>query len=106
MIKNEPENLFAVLNIAPTADLKAIREAYSKMSAKYHPEENPEEWKKIHNAYKKLTEILKDEKSIEELTESIFSDITNASLERERSAYRNKPERESFESKKERESTA
>ena len=101
MIKNEPENLFAVLNIAPTADLKVIREAYSKMSAKYHPEENPEEWKKIHNAYKKLTEILKDEKSIEELTESIFSDITNASSDKEGSVSHGKTVWNPAESKKE-----
>ena len=81
MIKNEFESLFAILGLAPTYDLKAIRKAYSKMSAKYHPEENPEEWKKIHNAFKSLTEIFNDEKGMEELAQIAFSDILDTPKE-------------------------
>ena len=85
MIKNEFESLFAILGLAPTNDLKAIRKAYSKMSAKYHPEENPEEWKKIHNAFKSLTEILNDEKGMEELAQIAFLDFLDTS--KEKNAY-------------------
>ena len=85
MIKNELESLFAILGLAPTTDLKAIRKAYSKMSAKYHPEENPEEWKKIHNAFKSLTDFLNDEKGMEDLIQSTFSDMPDTS--RETNAY-------------------
>jgi curved DNA-binding protein CbpA len=85
MIKNELESLFAILGLAPTTDLKAIRKAYSKMSAKYHPEENPEEWKKIHNAFKSLTDFLNDEKGMENLIQSTFSDMPDTS--RETNAY-------------------
>ncbi|MBO4785029.1 MAG: DnaJ domain-containing protein [Lachnospiraceae bacterium] len=85
MIKNEFESLFTILGLAPTNDLKAIRKAYSKMSAKYHPEENPEEWKKIHNAFKSLTEILNDEKGMEELAQIAFSEILDTS--KEKNAY-------------------
>ena len=85
MMKNEFESLFAILGLAPTTDLKAIRKAYSKMSAKYHPEENPEEWKKIHNAFKSLTDFLNDEKGMEDLVQSTFSDMLDTS--RETNAY-------------------
>ena len=78
MKKNDIESLFAILGLAPTNDLKAIRKAYSKMSAKYHPEENPEEWRKIHNAFKSLTDLLKDEKGLEDLVQSTFSEIMDA----------------------------
>lgn len=81
MMKNEFESLFEILGLAPTTDLKAIRKAYSKMSSKYHPEENPEEWKKIHNAFKSLTEILNDEKGMEELAQIAFSEILDAPKE-------------------------
>lgn len=85
MMKNEFESLFAILGLAPTTDLKAIRKAYSKMSAKYHPEENPEEWKKIHNAFKSLTEILNDEKGLEEVAQIAFSEILDTP--KEKNAY-------------------
>jgi hypothetical protein len=55
------------------------------MSAKYHPEENPEEWKKIHNAFKSLTDFLNDEKGMENLIQSTFSDMLDTS--RETNAY-------------------
>jgi len=85
MKKNDIESLFAILGLAPTNDLKAIRKAYSKMSAKFHPEENPEEWKKIHNAFKSLTEILNDEKGMEELAQIAFSEILDTP--KEKNAY-------------------
>lgn len=44
-------NPFELLEIAPTSDKKAIKKAYAKMVKRYHPEEFPQEWKCIHDAY-------------------------------------------------------
>lgn len=41
-----------VLEIEPTKDKQKIKEAYARLSKKYHPEENPEKFKEIHSAYK------------------------------------------------------
>ena len=40
-----------VLGIAPTGDKKAIRAAYSAMTRQCHPEEDPEGFKQLHEAY-------------------------------------------------------
>lgn len=44
-------NIFAILEIEPTKDKKVIKKAYAKLVKKYHPEEYPEKWKEIHEAY-------------------------------------------------------
>ena len=46
-----PRNIFAILEIEPTDDKQAIKKAYAKLVKKYHPEEYPEKWKEIHDAY-------------------------------------------------------
>ncbi len=46
------EEAFRVLEIAPTTDKKAIKRAYAVLSRKSHPEEHPQKWKEIHDAYK------------------------------------------------------
>lgn len=45
------EYTFAVLGIEPTRDKRTIKKAYAQKVRQYHPEEYPEEWKKIHEAY-------------------------------------------------------
>ena len=45
-------NIYQVLGISPTKDKKVIRKAYAGLIRKYHPEEHPEKWKEIHDAYK------------------------------------------------------
>lgn len=45
------EEAFKILEIAPTSDRKEIKKAYAALVKKYHPEEYPEEWKRIHDAY-------------------------------------------------------
>lgn len=45
------ENVFRILEIEPTTDKKEIKKAYAKLVKRYHPEEYPEEWKRIHDAY-------------------------------------------------------
>jgi len=44
--------VWEILEIEPTSDKKIIKQAYAKAVKKYHPEENPEEFQKIHAAYK------------------------------------------------------
>mgnify|MGYP004541263083 CR=1 FL=1 len=44
-------NIYQVLGISPTKDKKVIRKAYAGLIRKYHPEEHPEKWKEIHDAY-------------------------------------------------------
>lgn len=42
---------FDTLEIDITKDKKQIKKAYSRLVKKYHPEEYPEEWSRIHEAY-------------------------------------------------------
>ena len=51
MILNFDE-AFKILEIEPTNDKKKIKIAYSKMLKKYHPEEFPEMFMKINEAYR------------------------------------------------------
>ncbi len=43
--------IFAVLQIEPTNNTMEIKKAYAELTKKYHPEEYPDEWQKIHAAY-------------------------------------------------------
>lgn len=42
---------YEILGIEKDADQKTIKRAYAKLVKQYHPEEQPEEWKRIHDAY-------------------------------------------------------
>ena len=78
---------FEILEIEPTDDKKKIKIAYSKMLKKYHPEDFPEMFMKINEAYEKalgyaennfsenLYENTQNFKKTEEMKESDFSDI-------------------------------
>ena len=44
--------IWDILGIAPTKDIRTIKLAYAKLAKQFHPEEHPEEFKKIHDAYK------------------------------------------------------
>lgn len=44
-------NAWEILGIEPTSDKKTIKRAYAKLLKQYHPEENPEKFKKIQAAY-------------------------------------------------------
>ena len=50
---------FEILEIEPTDDKKKIKIAYSKMLKKYHPEEFPEMFMKINEAYRVALEFEK-----------------------------------------------
>ena len=55
---NDMKN-FQILGIEPTDDIRLVKKAYAEMTRKVHPEENPEEWKKIHSAYHELSTSLR-----------------------------------------------
>lgn len=58
------KNCFQVLGIQETTDQRAIKKAYAVLARKYHPEEDPEEFKRIHQAYEEALEYAKSGKSI------------------------------------------
>ena len=53
------DKAFKILKIEPTDDKKKIKIAYSKMLKKYHPEEFPEMFMKINEAYRVALEFEK-----------------------------------------------
>lgn len=42
---------FEILGVDVTDDKKVIKKAYAELVKRYHPEEYPEKWKEIHEAY-------------------------------------------------------
>ncbi len=44
-------NIWKILGIEPTTDKKAIRKAYAAKTKEIHPEDAPEEFKQLHEAY-------------------------------------------------------
>lgn len=48
---SDNNNIYEILGIDRNADTKTIKRAYAKLVKQYHPEEYPEEWERIHNAY-------------------------------------------------------
>lgn len=45
---------YEVLGLVSDASKEEIQKAYAELSKKYHPEENPEEFQRIHEAYRML----------------------------------------------------
>lgn len=45
---------YKILGIDAKASTEAIKAAYAELSKKYHPEENPEEFQQLHEAYRIL----------------------------------------------------
>lgn len=44
-------SIWSTLGIEPTKDKRKIKRAYAKMAARYHPEEQPEKFQEVYNAY-------------------------------------------------------
>lgn len=44
-------NIWEILGIEPTTDKKRIKKAYAEKTKEIHPEEKPEEFKRLHEAY-------------------------------------------------------
>lgn len=47
----DSNNTYDILGIDRNADKKTIKKAYAQLVKHYHPEDHPEEWKRIHDAY-------------------------------------------------------
>ena len=54
---------FKILEIEPTEDKKKIKIAYSKMLKKYHPEDFPEMFMRINEAYEIVLEYSEEEEN-------------------------------------------
>lgn len=52
-------NCWDILGIKPTDNLKEIKRAYATKSREVHPEEHPEEFSKLHEAYEQATHFAK-----------------------------------------------
>lgn len=52
-------DIWKILGIDPTQDLKAIKKAYASLSVKYHPEDHPEEFRQLNDAYKAAVKYAK-----------------------------------------------
>ena len=77
MILNFKE-AFEILEIEPTKDKREIKIAYSKMLKKYHPEEFPEMFMKINEAYGVALEYLEEEYEEYEYDEIFYKNYENA----------------------------
>lgn len=44
-------NIWEILGISPTADIVRIKKAYADRAKEWHPEEHPEEFKRLRGAY-------------------------------------------------------
>ena len=58
------DNIWETLNIEPTRDKAAIKRAYTLLARKYNPEDEPEKFQELHEAYKQAL-FLADETGIE-----------------------------------------
>ena len=56
-------NIWELLGISPTEDIAKIKSAYAKQAKLYHPEEHPEEFKALQNAYKLAIKLAKSRKA-------------------------------------------
>lgn len=62
-----------VLGIDPTTDLRKIKQAYAQLSRQYHPEEFPEEFRRIQEAYKDAMAWRKRQVELESQAEQSIS---------------------------------
>jgi len=52
-----------ILGIEPTTDIKEIKKSYAFQVKKYHPEDHPEEFKRLQTAYKRALDYAKNNKT-------------------------------------------
>ncbi len=55
--------IWDVLGIDPTNDISEIKKAYAKLAKQYNPEENPDEFARIHDAFKQAMKAAKGQKN-------------------------------------------
>lgn len=56
-------NIWEILGIPPTEDIGRIKSAYARQAKLCHPEEHPEEFKTLQNAYKMAVRLAKSSKA-------------------------------------------
>ncbi len=61
-------NIWELLGIEPTEDVSKIKSAYARQAKQYHPEEHPEEFKALQNAYKLAVKLAKSRRAGVRLT--------------------------------------
>lgn len=67
-------NIWEILGIEPTDDMRMIKRAYAKKCKIYHPETHPEEFQLLHQSYKKALTMIRSDKEDEEYPEKVESE--------------------------------
>lgn len=57
-------NCWTILQIEPTKDLKIIKHAYAVLTKQYHPEDDPEKFEEIQEAYQRAVAYAKDNSQV------------------------------------------
>ena len=78
---------FKILEIEPTDDKKKIKVAYSKMLKKYHPEDFPEMFMKINEAYETALEYSEEEEYEEYDYDEVFYETDFEILDEEEEEF-------------------
>ncbi|MDR4935034.1 tetratricopeptide repeat protein [Rossellomorea marisflavi] len=68
-----------ILGIEPTDDLSVIKKAYSRQLKNHHPEDDPEGYQNLREAYDSITKMVKQQKRAEK--EAAFSTADDAEME-------------------------
>lgn len=71
-------DIWEMLDIPPTRNVKEIKKAYARRSKIFHPEEAPEEFQQLYSAYQTALEFAKQKNKLlltEELTENTDTSI-------------------------------
>lgn len=77
-MKNQEQNYWDILNISPTTDLEELRKAYADQSKNTHPEDKPEEFLRLKQAYENAKSWIEEQKIIDEdIAETVESMRTN-----------------------------
>lgn len=66
---------YEILNLQPGSSREEIKEAYAALSKQFHPEEHPEEFQQIHEAYTTLIRGGRRGRGSEEARESRFENV-------------------------------
>lgn len=57
-------NMWQTLGIQPTGNLETIKQAYAVQSKRYHPEEHPDEFRVLHDAYRQAVRYARQHPTI------------------------------------------
>lgn len=69
------KNIWEILEIDATKDIKLIKKAYAKKAKQFHPEENPEDFKIIQEAYQMAINYARNNNEEIDSSESIIENV-------------------------------